>query len=93
MPDAFTRLLALVVESTVFGHDGSGEGLSAPVLNEQNRAACGSFSLKDQVRPSQQASALKVHPVYDPLRQEPRFQALLARLGLSQASLNERSRK
>jgi serine/threonine-protein kinase len=38
-------------------------------------------------------SALKVHPVYDPLRQEPRFQALLVRLGLSQASLNERSRK
>jgi TolB-like protein/Tfp pilus assembly protein PilF len=36
-------------------------------------------------------SALKVHPVYDPVRQEPRFQALLVRLGLSQASLNERS--
>jgi TolB-like protein len=30
-------------------------------------------------------SALKVHPVYDPLRQEPRFLALLVRLGLSPA--------
>ena len=30
-------------------------------------------------------SALKVHPVYDPLRHEPRFQALLERLGLGPA--------
>jgi len=30
-------------------------------------------------------SALKVHPVYDPLRQEPRFLSLLVRLGLSPA--------
>jgi serine/threonine-protein kinase len=26
-------------------------------------------------------SALKVHPIYDPLRHEPRFQALLVRIG------------
>jgi TolB-like protein/Flp pilus assembly protein TadD len=30
-------------------------------------------------------SGLKVHPVYDPLRDEPRFQALLERLGLGPA--------
>jgi serine/threonine-protein kinase len=34
-------------------------------------------------------SALKVHPVYDPLRHQPRFQALLERLGLAPGACQE----
>jgi hypothetical protein len=30
-------------------------------------------------------SGLKVHPVYDPLRNEPRFHALLQRIGFAPA--------